>query len=132
MNALIQYNDARLLLNDISTSVFDVPLIGRWIARPLYQCVSIVYQCLIVIPLQHFYIRAWWKNLPESDICAQLTHYRSQFWLQHSAACADVISSHFDAWLIYAQFFLYMYVLVSIVRGFLRYCVYCFASHSGV
>jgi|UniRef100_A0A6C0IXJ6 hypothetical protein len=85
-----------------------------------YAKVTLIHHYLVVIPLQHFYIRGWWRNLPIPDICAQLTQYRSEFWSAHSEACADVIANHFDAILVYAHFFLYVCVVVSFVFEILR------------
>ena len=75
-----------------------------------------LYYTFVVWPLQQLYVRGWWRNMPPEDICAHLTNYKSDFWLQHSTECNELISNHFSSYLVWILFAFYVYVVYAILK----------------
>jgi hypothetical protein len=83
------------------------------IMRTMASFVHTLHDTLLGWPLHQLYLRGVWRNQPIADICAALTHYRSEFWTLHPSECASLIANQFDSWLVTAYAALY-FILVAV------------------
>jgi hypothetical protein len=117
------------LVNDtLAWLLSTAPL--NWLANTsLAQTISIIVHRLYLIgvlwPLQQLYHRGFWNGRPLTDICAQLTQHRSEFWRDHLDECLLVIDNNFDSWLVWMHFAFYVLAWLLLVRGLLRRCNCC-------
>jgi hypothetical protein len=105
-------------------------LSGRW--GWIYNTTAKLYGRFILTPLARLYlwgpnIGGWgfWEGLEMHDICAQQTHYSSEFWKQHPYACAEIVTKKFYSLLIVIQTLVYFIVLYCIVKFIYRLVCRC-------
>ncbi len=69
----------------------------------LFRAAYTLWDFLVQVPAEHLYFRGYWRNIPEQDICAAVTHFDSGFWLQNQDACLEVIANDLDSWMVWGQ-----------------------------
>lgn len=91
--------------------------------------IASVYTAVVMSPLKRlyfdgprFYGHGFWKGAAPQDICAALTNHDSDFWLQHSDACQQIIDKDFYAIVVLAEtigYFIVLYFAVKLLYRFI-------------
>jgi hypothetical protein len=89
---------------------------------------SLLY--ILEAPLADLYFRGpslggygFWTGKPLDRICAELTDVPAAHWRVNEAACLDLVSRHFDGFVIFVYFILYALFILWIAAKFCGVCV---------
>lgn len=78
------------------------------------------FYAFFVWPFHEIYRRGYWHGRTNAEICAVLTQYRTDFWMQHATECVIIVEAHFDSLYVYAQFIAYIILVLFLMRFLLR------------
>lgn len=87
----------------------------------LFRAAASVFGFFLDRPMRYFYVHGYWRGLAESNICASLSNYDSEFWRLNTLACNEIIQRHvhsFNVYILTAVYFALLgHVLYTIVDG---------------
>lgn len=94
--------------------------------------VYMTYNKIVLTPLARLYLwgphlNGWgfWAGKALHDICAQMTHMPSDFWIHHPDECMQVISKSFYSNIILIETCVYLYLIykfISLVFRLIKKC----------
>jgi hypothetical protein len=80
-----------------------------------YVCVEPLYVLFRAGPSIHGV--GFWQGKSDSEVCAEMTNTRGQFWTENSSECQDLIHKRFRSFHISCVTFVVSYVVVGTVRA---------------
>ena len=66
----------------------------------------------------------FWEGQSAHDICAHLTSFSSDFWLQHRSECARMVRQRTDTFLVSVETLLYSLLLYRCVTGYMTHLTF--------
>lgn len=85
---------------------------------------------IIEAPLADLYFRGpsfggfgFWTGKPLDRICAELTDVPEAHWQANQDACVELVTRHFDGFVIFVYFLLYLLFLIWLACKCVRCCV---------
>jgi len=97
----------------------------------LQTAIAHIYTRVVIAPLQRLYFQGprlfgygFWKGASQHDICAALTNHNSEFWAQHSDACAQIVRRDFQSHVVLFETAAYFFILFLALRALGTMIVY--------
>lgn len=82
------------------------------------------FEILLSYPLQKLYLKGpnplglgFWAGKPAQDICSTITGSPSYFWETHINECLNIISTHFESFMLTISILMYIIFLFMIFCG---------------
>ena len=126
-----------LLFYDWSTCAIQSGLkIAQWAYKISYRW---IYDTLVEYPVKRLYFNGpelrlfgtspgggihigFWRGVPETEICAQMTGVSELHWRDHIITCHEMIDRQFKSFMVGIEFLLYIYFMLQLIRFVLIMC----------